>query len=127
MLHSFGKTQTGQYQSLNMPVQFRVVASQVIPLPGGRSSLSATLDSPYFVLAKAVSSLPMPRLRPHREAARLRVELTLPDGSVAVQFASVARVTPVDAPGMIALAGLSVSQVPVGTAVELLRFEAQPR
>lgn len=120
-------TAFGQNQSLNMPVQFRVVASEVMPLRGGRSSLSATLDSPYSVLANAVSSLPMPRLRPHREAARLRVELILPDGSTLQQFASVAAVTPINAPGVITFAGLADTEIPPGTSVELLRFEAQPR
>jgi len=98
-----------------------------MPLRGGRSTLSATLDSPYFVLAKAVSSLPVPSLKPHREAARLRVELTLPDGSTTQHFASVALVSPVHAPGVIVFAGLSNTEVPVGARVELLRFEAQPR
>lgn len=110
-----------------MSVQFRISASEVMPLRGGRSSLSAMLDSPYFVLANAVSSLPMPRLKPHFEVARLRVELTLPDGSITPHFASVALVSPIHAPGVIAFAGLSDTDVPVGTRIKLLRFEAQPR
>lgn len=119
--------QFGQNQSLIMPVQFRVIASELIPLRGGRSSLAATLDCPYVVLANAVSSFPMPRPRPHREAVRLRVELTLPDGSVTQHFASVAAVTPMDAPATITFVGLADAEVPVGSNIELLEFEPQPR
>lgn|GEM_PF-1006961 len=122
-----GKPTVGHNQSLIMSAQFRVIASELIPLRESRSSLAATLDCPYVVLANAVSTLPMPRLRPHRDAARLRVELTLPNGSVTQHFASVAAVTPMDAPAAITFVGLAVAEVPVGSSVRLLQFETQPR
>ena len=109
-----------------MPFNYRVTAVESVPLRGGSSSLAASVDAPHFALAKAVSSLPMPRLKP-REVARLRVEFTLPDGSTSQQFASIAFVSPMDAPGVLALSGLDVAEVPIGTCVELLGFDARPR
>lgn len=121
------KPPSGQNLSLIMSAQFHVIASELISLREGRSSRAATLDCPYVVLANAVSTLPMPRLRPHRDSARLRVELTLPDGSVTQHFASVAAVTPMDAPAAIIFVGLAVAEVPVGSSVKLLQFETQSR
>lgn len=109
-----------------MPFKYRVTAVESVPLRGGNSSLAASVDAPHFALAKAASLLPMPPLKP-REAARLRIELTLPDGSTSQQFASIALVSPIDAPGVLALSGLAVSEVPIGTGVELLGFDAHPR
>lgn len=109
-----------------MPLKYRVTAVESVPLRSGNSSLAASVDALHFALVKAASSLPMPSLKP-REAARLRIELTLPDGTTGQQFASIALVSPVDAPGGLALSGLPVSEVPIGTGVELLGFDAHPR
>jgi hypothetical protein len=119
-------TAFGQKRTCNMPGKFQVSVTEFMLLPGGRYSLAASVDAPYLHLANAVSALSVPQAKLRREKVSLRVELTLPDGSKTQQVASIALVNPLDAPGIIVFSGLSASDIPIGTSVELLWFQVQP-
>jgi len=103
-----------------------VERTQSIKLRGvnsGKTALEASLSCDYYDFIRLDGAIPRPPCEPHRQRLRLRVRLTRPDGSVIEPFASVVLVHGHAVPAILCFSAISASEIPIGTEVELLRYE----
>ena len=97
-----------------------------VPFPGFESSVVATLDVSYYSLIAFDSDIERPTPKPHRESLCLRIGILRPDGSRIEPTASINMVSGNDPPGRLLINDIRVDDAPVGSAIELMRYEILP-
>jgi hypothetical protein len=103
-------------------MQFHVTETEQMRMSDGREFAIVRLDIPYHRFLGVDSALPRPTCRPHHETLCLRVRATRPDGSTLEPLADISFVDTA-APASLAFADFTATDVPVGTQIELLRYE----
>lgn len=103
----------------------RIVSTEEIRLRDREPFVVATLDAQYYAFITVEKVLPRPSCKPHKEKPILRVRIIRPDSSYVEPTASLAFVGGKESPAKISIFGVPEASLPVGSEVELLRYEKE--
>ena len=95
-----------------------------LKLRRGRHLIFTRLDIQYYDLIGADSRLPRPSFKRHKEHLVLIVRLIFPSGDTVETPASIVMVGGYDPKAAISFNPSDIAHVPVGTRIELLRYES---